>query len=57
MSTEVKVTRLPGCDLCSDTAAYDGRTNMGPWAYMCHACFDAHGVGLGLGFGQKLVTA
>jgi len=36
-------------------AAYDGKTTMGPWAYMCGICFAKYGVGLGTGKGQKLV--
>ena len=31
----------------------DGRTIKGPWALMCISCFEAFGVGLGLGCGQK----
>jgi len=56
MSTSVKITNLPKCDLCRTvTARFDGRTIHGPWAYMCQACFDIHGVGLGTGFGQELI--
>lgn len=36
-------------------AAYDGKTTIGPWAYMCPYHFGLHGMGLGLGRGQKLV--
>lgn len=48
------------CDICSRTLsncgiAYDGKTKMGPWAWMCPACFETHGVGLGTGKGQKYV--
>lgn len=38
-------------------AMFDGRTRMGPWANMCEPCFIVDGVGLGLGIGQRLVTA
>ncbi len=53
--TEVAVEVLPRCDFCDSQAAYDGKTQMGPWANMCEAHFQAHGIGLGLGKGQKLV--
>ena len=58
--TEAKYygTELPVCDYphASDrpSAAYDGKTTSGPWAYMCEACFRTHGVGLGTGKGQRL---
>lgn len=52
--TETYVEKLPKCDFCEETAAYDGRTKMGPWAYMCELHFKAYGVGLGVGRGQKL---
>ena len=53
--TEVKVSKLPDCDICgSPEATYDGKTKLGPWASMCETCFKVHGVGLGLGLGQKL---
>lgn len=43
------------CDICQQQPAkYDGKTKMGPWAYMCEKCFKAYGVGLGLGKGQVL---
>ena len=41
-------------DLCGEPANYEGRTTMGPWAYMCESCFKKQGIGLGLGKGQKL---
>lgn len=53
--TEAKVIRIPKCDFCGSNAVYDGKTNRGPWAYMCESCFTEYGVGLGLGKGQKLV--
>lgn len=31
----------------------DGKTRYGPWAIMCVACHEKHGVGLGTGRGQK----
>ena len=58
--TEVKVAEIPGCDFCARSgvqrkAGYDGKSRLGPWAYMCETCFDKYGVGLGLGRGQRLV--
>jgi hypothetical protein len=62
MSTEVKVTTLPDCDICKaqkaetiNRAEYDGATTHGPWAYMCQSHFLAIGLGLGTGRGQKLI--
>lgn len=60
MSTEVTVDKLPLCDFCKDAgvdtdAAYDGRTNVGPWAWMCEMHYATYGVGLGTGSGQRLV--
>lgn len=64
MSTRVKVTELPTCDIHTYekgdpnvTAHYDGATIMGPWANMCAECFEAYGVGLGTGRGQELIPA
>lgn len=60
--TQVKVSELPQCNFCKQnpliqfqSAHYDGRTKMGPWAFMCREHFDQYGVGLGLGKGQELV--
>jgi len=48
---------LPLCDFRDGKAArFDGKTVMGPWAYMCLTHFKQYGVGLGLGRGQILVT-
>jgi hypothetical protein len=63
MATEVKVSKLPPCDICLHVqkvqdpplAGYDGATKEGPWAYMCEGCFGKHGIGLGTGVGQRLV--
>lgn len=62
MSTETTVTSLPDCDLCAqdgkiEPAAYDGKTTMGPWAFMCLAHWNQYGVGVGTGRGQKLKEA
>ena len=42
------------CDFCGEKAKYDGKTFRGPWAYMCGSCYQANGVGLGIGKGQIL---
>jgi hypothetical protein len=39
------------------TAAYDGKTTLGRWGFMCEPCFQEYGTGLGTGIGQRLVTA
>ncbi len=46
------------CDFCPEETrpVVDGRTKMGPWAAMCEAHFKEHGLGLGTGYGQKLVS-
>ena len=48
------------CDLCEAKFSRigggtfeDGKTKRGPWANMCEHCFNAHGVGLGTGKGQR----
>lgn len=51
------------CEMCNESgfsptkyskrAQYDAKTKLGVWAYMCENCFKIHGVGLGLGKGQK----
>ena len=46
------------CNICGrDATQYDhfidGKTVHGPWALMCLECFQEHGIGLGLGIGQK----
>ncbi len=53
------VPELPPCDLHQArweyrAASYDAKTRLGPWANLCTACFVEHGVGLGLGKGQRL---
>lgn len=53
----VKIAELPACSFCPETAAYDGATRMGPWAYMCESHFTLVGLGLGTGRGQRLVLA
>lgn len=44
------------CDICHQTihdSFVDGKTKFGPWASMCENCHEKHGVGLGVGKGQK----
>lgn len=56
--TEMEVRELPKCNFCkvnSTPAAYDGKTILGSWGYMCDTHFQHYGIGLGLGKGQKLV--
>ena len=55
-SVTARVSTLPSCDFCPKTAAYDGRTKMGPWAFMCPNHFVDYGTGVGLGKGQRLVV-
>ena len=59
---------LPGCGKCCPgssgqlsccggwRAEYDGKTKLGPWAYMCASHFSELGKGLGTGRGQRLVV-
>jgi hypothetical protein len=51
----VRVPEIPACDFCGEPAVADGRTRIGPWAWMCELHLRACGVGLGLGRGQRLV--
>jgi len=60
VSESVTVDKYPKCDFCAteivDSAArYDAKTMGGPWANMCERHFEAHGVGLGTGQGQRLI--
>jgi hypothetical protein len=44
------------CDLCGyPFVGYfiDGRTFNGQWGLLCETCHSIHGMGLGLGRGQK----
>ena len=45
------------CDICREPLkgkeAYDAKTIMGPWGWLCDPCFQLYGVGLGIGRGQK----
>ena len=63
MATKVEKKRLTWCgpapatcDLCgrSITSAFvDGKTTRGLWGNMCSICHALHGVGLGVGRGQR----
>ena len=55
--TDVYLHVVPGCDYCADgktPAAVDGKTRAGYWANMCEYHYFMHGLGLGLGRGQRL---
>jgi hypothetical protein len=44
------------CDICHKPCKQqyiDGKTHRGPWANMCPTCYTYHGVGLGVGRGQR----
>lgn len=44
------------CDVCGEGIEkefVDGKTKSGRWAIMCKLCFLIHGVGLGIGKGQR----
>jgi hypothetical protein len=47
------------CDFCKPVkmkrATVDGKTIFGPWANMCQTHYSLHGVGLGMGRGQRLI--
>ena len=52
----IKVKQLQQCDFCKTPAKYDGKTTMGPWAFMCQEHWNQHGPGhTGLGLGQELI--
>ena len=62
MSTSVKVSVIPNCDICADAivpqqiSAYaDARLSIGPWANVCRKHFDTYQCSLGTGRGQELV--
>lgn len=47
---------LKACGICGDefgSVMYDARTKQGPWGNLCEGCFNAYGVGVGIGRGQK----
>jgi hypothetical protein len=50
------LAQRPMCDICGQRqAAIDGRTKSGRWAFQCVPCYEVHGVGLGVGKGQRLL--
>ena len=53
------VAERPACDFgCGMEAKFDGRTSMGPWAFMCLDHWAQYGPGrLGIGYGQKLALS
>ena len=60
--TTATVAVLPDCDVCKATgakvpAAFDAKTSLGPWAFLCPDHFVEVGIGLGLGLGQALEVA
>lgn len=49
------LNKIPQCQFCGTDAAYDAKTNFGPWAYVCEAHYKSHCVQHpGLGFRLKL---
>lgn len=56
-SSETTTDNIPFCDFCKEKtpAVVDGKTTLGPWGGMCPNHFKQYGVGLGLGYGQKLI--
>ena len=55
MRNSTSIVMLPSCDFCKEIALYDGKTHLGPWAYMCERHFNLYGIGIGPDKGQKLV--
>lgn len=58
MSVVARVAIIPPCYFCEDDtpAAYDAKTTMGPWAFLCQPHMDQFGPPqLGTGFGQLLI--
>lgn len=45
--------QLCECDLRKFDTFYDGKTSIGPWAWMCKRCYQLNGRGLGTGLGQE----
>lgn len=44
------------CQVCHreiEDVVIDGQLRQGQWGYMCPSCHKNHGVGLGVGLGQK----
>lgn len=34
------------CDFCNELAKYDGKTTLGPWAFMCEDHFKQYGINI-----------
>lgn len=61
MGDTAYISAPASCDFCAAAgldveAKYDGKTVLGPWAYMCDDHFGVLGIGLGTGRGQKLIV-
>lgn len=56
---EVEMFEEKNCQMTHEEsvqATYDAKTHMGPWAYLCEACFEMYTPGVtGIGRGQELV--
>jgi len=53
--TGTPVSECNICDTKIEEVFIDGATWRGAWAIMCPNCYASHGIGLGLGKGQKFV--
>ena len=55
---EVVISKPRTCDMagCEKKAEYDAKTIYGPWGNLCQDHFDAIGIGLGTGKGQRLIV-
>lgn len=42
-ANESKPKIICTCDFCKKQARYDGKTTMGPWAYMCEEHYSLYG--------------
>jgi hypothetical protein len=57
------VRTIPECSFClrmdgiHTPAMYDGKTTIGPWAFMCMKHMRQYGLGLGIGKGQRLIKS
>jgi len=50
---------LPKCQIpgCQETAGYDEKTKMGPWAYLCETHHEEFGVGIGTKLEKRVKVA
>lgn len=56
---QTTATKTKYCSFCMakgimQQARFEGRTEEGDWAYMCFKHYAQHGVGLGIGRGQRI---